>query len=438
MNKDTNIRVAEESVIGALLINNELYYKVCSYLRAEHFTDLKVQVAYETFVSMFKQKKNVDVVSLAYELQNPGITLTDMAGWTATCPNSANIETYAKQVKDDFAVRRMQSVLSSVTQELKERGKHIEEIEADAIAKMQMTFSSDFPTSSVTASQSYEAWKTHYAEGAEDPEGSRVLFGLARLDHLTHGIKPGQFVVIGARQGVGKSIVAMNIAKFMSQAKKKVLFYSLEMPEDQVMNRLLSSLSGIKYWKFEKYKLSEEEKRIVQKCSQEIATWNLHFVFKGNISLDDIKLEIMRNRDNPYDVVIVDYVQLMQGKGVKEYDRITLNSQGLKSIAMNYKTRVIGLAQISREALKFDHNAKPKAHHLKGSGSLEQDAEMVILLHRPSDQEESRNGKRIEILVEKNRNGVAPAEFTIGADYSIMQISQRETFDEEIIQNNMI
>jgi replicative DNA helicase len=246
--------------------------------------------------------------------------------------------------------------------------------------------------------------------------------GLYEIDRIIGGFTPGQFIVIGARPKVGKSALMQSIMLNLARKGEVVDVYSLEMSKDDVTNRILSDLSGIAAGRIQSGKINEDELKELMAANVALQKLNIHIDPQGGISIGTLAIRARRmKKKRSTTAMFVDYVQLMRPEGGKDMTPAALETitTGLKTLAKELEVTIFGLAQLSRAAVSSDKKAKgadeaddrPQLHHLKGSGSFEQDADKVLLIHRQTDpskmrpEEQDEGLQNAEIIVAANRQG---------------------------------
>ncbi len=235
--------------------------------------------------------------------------------------------------------------------------------------------------------------------------------GFEQLDLKTTGFHPGELIILAARPSMGKTSLALDIAKNASQKGFTVAFFSLEMSIKQIVFRLLSSFSKIEYKKLRTGFISADQEFVkVGKIANELDKYNIFIDDTSGITILELKSKLKRmmiKEGKKIDLVVVDYLQLMQGdKSFKVREQeISYISRGLKSIAKDFDVPVLALSQLNRspETRRGDH--RPQLSDLRESGSIEQDADMVLFIYRPEKYGEEEKKGIAEIIIGKNRNG---------------------------------
>jgi len=233
----------------------------------------------------------------------------------------------------------------------------------------------------------------------EEKQG--ILVGFKSIDEATGGLQPGNLIVLGGRTSQGKTSLAVNFAYNLAFSGKKVLFVSLEMTKPELFKKIISLDTGVPYEKVRSGWLTNEQwKKIKDKNNQFYSLGDL-IIVDDLFTLDDMHDSISGHKP---DVVIIDYIQIMRfSKGENRAYQIEETMKGLKQVAKKEKCAVIVLSQINREQESGDK--KPHLHNLKGSGSLEESGDVVLLIHWPFKYDDSNPKKEIHLYIEKNRHG---------------------------------
>lgn len=263
-----------------------------------------------------------------------------------------------------------------------------------------------------------------------------VLSGIQTLDDITFGFQPGQLIVLAARPAVGKSAFAASVALNTARKGNKVGIISLEMPEEQLAGRMAAIYSDMEFWRIYRNVFnSEDEERIFYTRSGEMAGLPIYFTDKTNVNAAIIRGKAMKLKNKKgLDFLIIDYLQLIETEGKRNETRereIAKLSRSLKLLSLELNIPIMVLAQLNRESEK-SADKKPKAHNLRESGSIEQDADLILLLHRDYAVgiEEDANGNstknEADIIIAKHRNGET-AELKLGFDGFRMSFFDKET-----------
>ncbi|WP_017541987.1 replicative DNA helicase [Nocardiopsis halophila] len=241
----------------------------------------------------------------------------------------------------------------------------------------------------------------------EDPMG--VPSGFADLDTKLNGFQPGELIVVGARPGVGKTVFGVNVATAAARAGHRTLFVSLEMNRKEIGHRLLSAEARVPLHSIRSKKLSEDDWARLAKARPDLSALPLAISHDPAITFNQIRAEIRRQARRGLGMVVIDYLQLIQDPDSKSADtrerEVALMTRGLKVLAQQVGVPIMVLAQLNRESMRRE-DTRPRSHELRESGSVEQDANTIILIHREDahDQNSPRSGEA-DLIVDKNRNG---------------------------------
>lgn len=243
---------------------------------------------------------------------------------------------------------------------------------------------------------------------SEEEEISKTLYGIANLDEYTGGLFPGDLILIAGRPSTGKSGLMGHIAISNAIQNNITVLFSLEMSAPKIALRMLSNLCNLEIWKLKKIgnRKEEEQKKMIEKAEQ-IKNSSLFIETTSGIDVSMIRsvLQKIKMKHGKIDLVIIDYLQLMSGEGLNENNKLENISKNLKRIAMQYNCPVVAGSQLSRLCEQRD-NKRPLMSDLRSSGSLEQDADLVLMLYRDHYYNYNPDHERIlEVLIRKFRNG---------------------------------
>lgn len=407
---------AEQATLGALLLDAEAVGTVIRFLRPDNFYSLQNQKIFQAIISLFNKGQRADLITITEELRSTGIL--DAAGGpgyvaslTDTVPTSANVEYYAKVVLESSVRRQLLTISSRIIADA-----HDDAIESRAVLeqaqKLVFELTTDasqqnvFKTPKELIPQAIAAIeKLYHTRNAF----TGVPSGLTDLDSMTSGFQKSELIIIGARPSVGKTALALSMAAHTAIKEKiPTAFFSLEMSDMQLMQRLISSESRIPSEKIRTGMLKIGDFQSIQDAAGHIYDAPLYIVDMPNMKLLDLRA-MARRLKSQFDVqiIFIDYLTLITSENsfIPRHEQIAEISRSLKSLARELNIPVVALSQVRRDA----EGKKPTLADLRESGSIEQDADVVMFLHRErvSSNKEGDKDQAIdtELIVAKQRNG---------------------------------
>ncbi len=410
-----NNREAEEAVLGSLLINPESYHEISQILRPDDFYIIRNQWIYEVIIRLFEKRISIDIltVSEALEEQNRLAEIGGQAYLLALVnqtPTSLHAEAYAHIVEQNSIRRRMLASANEMAKLAYDQEKSVETILSTA-EKSVFSLSSrrvrhDLEPIQVVVSEYYD----HVDElSKRDDEIFGVPTGLTDLDHWLGGLQPSDLLIIAGRPGSGKTGFLLSVAKNAAQKhKKNVAFFSLEMSNEQLVQRLIAQETGIDTQRLRTGKLRDEEWSIFTQATDVLS--DTHIWLDDTPAITPLALSTKCRRlamEHQLDLIIVDYLQLMGSDSRTEnrVQEVSAISRSLKVLARDLKVPVLAAAQLSR-AVEQREGKRPMLSDLRESGSLEQDSDIVMFIHRPYADEKDNPRKNIaELIIAKHRNG---------------------------------
>ena len=438
----------EQALLGAILVDNHALERVSQLVRAEHFYDPLHQRLYEAMLGMFERGgMTLTALTLNAAMKaDPGLVEVGghayLAGLAQAAPALPNVRDYAR-ILHDLAVRRGlirigEDIVNTAYEAPHERPPQAQIEEAEK-ALYRIAESSRYGEGPIDFAESLRR-AVHSAEQAQLRGGriSGVSSGFTDIDSLLGGLQPSDLIIVAGRPGMGKTSLATNIAfhaaRYYTQDKEAgvevskgapVLFFSLEMAAQQLSARILSEQSEIEMWKIRNGKFSEAEWEKFVLTMQDLSTLPLYIDDTGGISVAQIAARARRlKREKNIGMVIIDHLQLVASsrRAENRVQEITEISKGLKVLAKELNVPVVALSQLSRGVDSRD-DKRPVLSDLRESGSIEQDADVVMFVYREEYYLKSRepepgspeHGKwmekmervhrRAELLVEKHRHG---------------------------------
>ncbi len=427
-------REAEQSVLGSILLDADCMTIAVQYLKAEHFYLPEHQQIFACMSKMNLEKSNaIDQITIADALEKSGFSGAKDYLWQLAqmVPSTANVGKYAEIVREQYDLRALIE-LSQYTMENATAGtadvallmEHAEqrlyEIRQGNDAKQPKLLKD------VIVNGVYDKLEKLTGDNSDLYKGFPTGFGM--LDTYTTGLNRSDLVLIGARPAMGKTSFALNLAHNLAVgAKKKVVFFSLEMTNEQLAERLLASQSGIESRKFRTGELTDDEWVRLGNAVSVFYDTQLYLDDRSSITVPEMKSAVRRMRD--VDCVIIDYLGLIQSaerveNRVQEVTKITKN---LKQMAKDLNIPVVCCAQLSRSTEGRGKSHKPQLSDLRESGSIEQDADIVMFLYRPyyykdekdEEQQDEIDKNKTELIIAKNRHGqVGTVELMFDSEFT--------------------
>ena len=410
-----NDMLAEQSALGGMLLSSEAVAEVQENVKGADFYAPKHEIIYEAVLTLFSKGEPTDVITVTDELTKAG-NLVKAGGadylhtLTSIVPTAANASFYAKIVAEKATLRRLVEVGTRIAQMGYANEGEVEDLvnaaQADVYSVTRGATTEDY----VGLSDSIEA-AIHEIESAQKRGGEMVGVptGFAELDELTHGFHPGQLIILAARPAVGKSTFALDLARHAAiKANKPTIFFSLEMGRAEIAMRMLSAESQIPLQNMRKGTIGDSDWTRLAAVRGQINDSPLYIDDSPNMTLVEIRAKCRRlSQRVGLKMIVIDYIQLMtSGKKVESRQQeVSEFSRALKLLAKELQVPVIALSQLNRRA-EETKDKKPEISHLRESGSLEQDADVVILLHREAigEKDHPRAGEA-DIILAKQRSG---------------------------------
>ena len=411
--------LAEKIILSCLLIDSEAIERTVGTLSVEAFYFKNHQEIYRAILFMHKNKMSIDILTLTTFLQDNGL-LEEVGGirvlieLISQVPNLIYLEEYMALVNDKF-IRRS---LIKLGYEVINSG-YITNIPLEIILNQLEDKLFNLTTNSNTQrlANNAELLDKIFFElktKSLNPTFYGLPSGFYDLDSLTQGFQKSDLIIIAGRPSMGKTAFGLNIAvNIIRSSKLPVLFFSLEMSKDQILYRLLSMESEINQMRLKSGKLSQNDWIKLNKIIKIFSKLPLYIDDTFNLSIQDIrsKIKTIIFEQNELGLIIIDYIQLMQNSKVRIENRVQELSQitrSLKTLAREFNIPIIALSQLSR-SVENRIDKRPILSDLRESGSIEQDADLVMFLYRnnyyQSSQSEEQSSKLLELILAKHRNG---------------------------------
>jgi len=409
------ISKVEEAVLGAILIDSKCIHIVADKLGEHLFISQSNKIICKHILELYNQRKAIDLITLTSSLRNS--SELDKIGGAYTIAAATNRTTSSANIEFHIAILA-QNYMKREVQTIGQKYSTLASVDVQDIFNLTSSFEKD--VSGITAkiiSKGVANAEKVSKEFIEHLENEVINDGLPtpinQLDELLGGWQKSDLVIIAARPGMGKSSLAISIANTAAfEAAKSVAIFSLEMPTRQVAQRIFSIKSGVDYSKVRNREFNSMEKDILLRVNEDFKQTKYFIDDTAGIKLNELRAKCIKlQRSEGLDMVIIDYIQLMRlgykvGNREQEVSEIT---KGLKELAKELDVPVIALAQLNRD-VEQRSNKRPQLSDLRESGSIEQDADIVMFVMRPEYydfhefENESTDGLAL-ILVDKHRNG---------------------------------
>jgi replicative DNA helicase len=407
---------AEKSVLGSILVNNENYYRVIESLRQEDFYLDGHRVIFRQMLGLMERSRAIDLLTIQEELVRASSLesaggIAYLASLLDGIPHLVNIEHYIEIIREKSLLRQLINSTNKIMAECFDQSDDAEEI-LDRAEQALFNLSEKRIRTGFVSVRDMELPATRLLEKlyTEREMITGVASGFRDLDRMTSGLQPGDLVILAARPSMGKTALCLNVAQHVALHRNKTVgIFSLEMSKEQLLMRFLCAEARVDAHKVRTGYLGKEDFRKL------IDT--LGMTTRAPIFIDDSStLTVMEMRakcrrlkaEHGLDLVIVDYLQLMSGYGRVENrtQEISGISRGLKALAKELNIPVIALSQLSRAPEQRQGDHKPQLSDLRESGSIEQDADLVMFIFREEVYKPSEeNSGLAELIIAKQRNG---------------------------------
>ena len=413
---------AEQAVLGAVIIDPKCLNEIAVQMKTEYFYIPQHREIYSAMSAMYELSQTIDFVSLLEKLKSDGVY--DEAGGKAyltqlvqTVPSAANVLTYVAIIRERYYARALmtaaQDIIKDVNENEMDSGRLLDNAEQRIFEIRQgREISGLTHIKSVIENETYDRL-SKMADPETRADYIGIPCGIGDLDRMITGLNKSDLIMLGARPGMGKTSFALNIVRNVAMnTGRTVCFFSLEMTRDQLAQRMLSSEAGIKSEKLRTGELDDDEWTRLAQAGDALSKANIYFDETSSITVPEMKAKLRRMKQ--VDLVVIDYLGLMKSarqteNRVQEVSEITRN---LKIMAKDLKVPVIACAQLSRGTETKGKSHRPALSDLRESGSIEQDADIVLFLYREAyydgekaDDEDRSDETRAECIVAKNRHG---------------------------------
>lgn len=410
---------AEQSVLGSLLIDKDAIIKIADIIYAEDFYRKAHEEIFQAIVDLYQKREPIDLLSLSSRLKEKK-QLDEIGGLSYltslmnSVPTASHIVHYAKMVHQKRVLRDLIGASHEISQLAWEEDRDIDELLDEAEKKI-------FSISQTSLVQEFQHIKLHLNEAFEridrlhkgDGAWRGIPTGFADLDNILAGLQKADLVIVAARPSLGKTSLALDIARHAATNEKvSVGIFSLEMSKEQLVERLIASEAGVDLWRLRTGKLSDEgadnDFTRISEALNRLSVAKLYIDDAASPNVLQIRTMARRlQAEKGLDLLIIDYLQLMQGSGRIENrtQEVSEISRSLKGLARELNIPVVALSQLSRSP-ESRTDQVPKLSDLRESGAIEQDADVVLFIYREDKVKKDTDKKNVaEIHVAKHRNG---------------------------------
>ena len=407
---------AETSVLGAIMLDKDAVVKVIDILDASDFYKPAHQSIYETLIELFEKSQPIDLLTVTSKLKEKKLFETIggpsyLSDLIAGVPSSAHISHYANIVRE----KRIRRDLIRASSEIHENVFKEEDFEGllDSVEKRifgisQLSHQQKF----IHIKEDIPAANERMNRIHEDGNTLRgVATGFKSIDDILSGLQKSDLILLGARPSVGKTTLALDIARLAAHAGNAVGIFSIEMSREQIMDRLIAAEAQVPLWRLRTGRLQQElDLPLVQSAFNELSKLDIYVDDAPSPNILQIRGMARRLQlENRLDLLVIDYLQLIQprAENTSMVQQVTEISRGLKAIARELNIPVLALSQLSRAVAQRDIK-RPRLSDLRESGSLEQDSDVVMFLYREDRDKldtppEEQN--TVEVMIAKHRNG---------------------------------
>ncbi|MGH2406916.1 MAG: replicative DNA helicase [Candidatus Limnocylindrales bacterium] len=410
---------AEQSVLGALLIDKDAVIEVADFLRPDDFYRGHHGTIYGAVIDLYERREPVDLVTVSEVLERTGqldavggsAYLTSLINLTPTAVNAVH---YARIVERKAVLRHLIAAAGKIAgigyEETADVSEAVDRAEQELFAVSQKRVAAGFSALKSLLHSAYDRLDyLHQHKG----EISGVRTGFKDLDALTTGLQKSDLIIVAARPSIGKTSLALNIAEYASVREGKTVgIFSLEMSKEQLVLRLLSSVANIDSQRLRTGFLEEMDFTRLAPAMNSLAEAPMYIDDTPNISTMELRTKARRlQAEAGLDMIVVDYLQLMQSSVVSRdanrVQEVSEISRGLKALARELQIPVVALSQLSRQA-EMRESKEPRLSDLRESGSIEQDADLVVFLWKEREAgptEPDADGEIVKVKLAKHRNG---------------------------------
>lgn len=407
---------AEMSLLGAILIDEEVMADISDKLRSQDFYDKRHVLIFSAMLRLYERHRPVDLLTLSDELTKKGeleivggsAYLTELTNYV---PTAAHATTYAEIISQKAIRRRLIKASNDIAtlgyNEEQDISELLSSAESELFAVSDTNTKQDLVSLEQILTESFDRMEELHRGGGKL---RGIPTGWRDLDNMTAGLQQSDLIILAARPAMGKTTLVTNLAyNVATKAKKSVLFFSLEMSKEQLVDRMLADASGVDAWNIRTGNLSDDDFEKLSHAMGEMAEAPIFIDDTPGVTVLEMRTKARREaHNNPLGLIIIDYLQLMQGSGRSDGNRVqevSEISRGLKLIARELNVPVIALSQLSR-SVETRSPQIPQLSDLRESGSIEQDADIVAFIYREAYYNPETDRQNItDLIIAKHRNG---------------------------------
>ncbi|TSA45985.1 replicative DNA helicase [bacterium] len=410
---------AEASVLGSIMLDRDAIIKVADQLSADDFYEDRNRLIFETMLELYDDRSSIDVLTVSNKLEEKKLLeklggLSYLTSLVNSTPSSAHVVHYADIVQKKGTLRKLihaaSEIVSSAYDEVTDVDMLLDSAEQKLFGVSQKYLKQNFIALSSVLHETFDRIDELHRERGKL---RGIPTGFSDLDNLLGGLQKSDLVVLAARPSMGKTSLALDIARHVGvQAKKPVGIFSLEMSKDQLVDKLLAAEAGVDMWRLRTGRLSDEGEdndfERIGHAMGRLADSPIYIDDSASSNIMEIRTKARRlQAEHDLSLIVVDYLQLMEGRNTENrVQEVSEISRALKSLARELKVPVLALSQLSR-AVENRNPPIPQLSDLRESGSIEQDADVVMFIYREK-QYKGKDAKRpniAEIHIKKHRNG---------------------------------
>lgn len=404
---------AESSLLGAILLDQDAIIKVSDRVHPDDFYEQRHQLIYKSIQQLYNDRRPIDVLTLSNQLDTSGdlehiggrAYLTELAN---SVPSAAHVEEYAKIVSHKATLRRLIAAASDIVKlgydEEVALDKLLDKAEKTLFDVSAKQLRRNFVSISDVLAQSFDRLDELHKD---DSKLRGIPTGFGAIDNLLAGLQKSDLIVLAARPAMGKTSLAMNMVHHVAVKEGiPVGVFSLEMSQEQLVDRLLAMQSGVDSWKLRTGKLDEDDFSRIGDAMGALSEAPIYIDDAPNVNIMEIRT-VARRMQNEHGIglLVIDYLQLMSGNSPDRVQEVSEISRGLKALARELNVPVLAISQLSR-SVESRSPQVPMLADLRESGSIEQDADVVMFIYREEYYNSDTERQNIaDILIQKHRNG---------------------------------